>query len=68
MNWRAGGASLLTLEEARRSALSAQIDQITLQRSRVQYWIALYKALGGGWQPDTPVSSPEAMAQKTNNQ
>lgn len=68
VNWRAGGASLLTLEEARRSALSAQIDQITLQRSRVQYWIALYKALGGGWQPDTPVSSPEAMAQKTNNQ
>lgn len=68
VNWRAGGASLLTLEEARRSALSAQIDQITLQRSRVQYWIALYKALGGGWQPDTPASSPQALAQQTNNQ
>jgi multidrug efflux system outer membrane protein len=64
VNWRAGGASLLTLEEARRSALSAQIDQITLQRSRVQYWIALYKALGGGWQPDAPALA----SRRTNNQ
>jgi len=51
--WRAGGASLLTLEEARRSALSAEITQITLQRDRVEQWIALYKALGGGWQRET---------------
>ena len=36
-NWRAGRGSLLTLEEARRSALSAQIEQITLQRDRVAY-------------------------------
>ena len=50
-NWRAGGVSLLTLEEARRSALAAQIELIGLQRDRVEYWIALYKALGGGWQP-----------------
>lgn len=47
--WRAGSVSLLTLEEARRSALSSQIDHITLQRDQVQYWIALYKAVGGGW-------------------
>ncbi|MGJ7533860.1 MULTISPECIES: efflux transporter outer membrane subunit [unclassified Variovorax] len=64
VNWRAGGASLLTLEEARRSALSAQVDEIALQRNRVQYWIALYKALGGGWQPDSPALPP----QQTNNQ
>jgi NodT family efflux transporter outer membrane factor (OMF) lipoprotein len=69
VNWRAGGASLLTLEEARRSALSAQIDEIALQRNRVQYWIALYKALGGGWQPDSPALPPQAVAaQQTNNQ
>ncbi|SEF34873.1 efflux transporter outer membrane subunit [Variovorax sp. NFACC27] len=49
-NWRAGLESLLTLEEARRSALSAEISLITLQRDRVEYWISLYKALGGGWQ------------------
>jgi NodT family efflux transporter outer membrane factor (OMF) lipoprotein len=68
-NWRAGGASLLTLEEARRSALSAEITQITLQRDRVEYWIALYKALGGGWQPGTAASSPETLAaHKPDNQ
>lgn len=62
-NWRAGGESLLTLEEARRSALSAQISLITLQRDRVEYWIALYKALGGSWQPGAPASPPDAPAE-----
>jgi len=68
-NWRAGSESLLTLEEARRSALSAEISLITLQRDRVEYWISLYKALGGGWQPGTPASSPEvpAQASRTNS-
>ena len=68
-NWRAGGESLLTLEEARRSALSAEISLITLQRDRVEYWIALYKALGGGWEPGTPASSPDALvsASKTSS-
>ena len=62
-NWRAGGESLLTLEEARRSALSAEISLITLQRDRVEYWIALYRSLGGGWQAGTPASSPDALAE-----
>lgn len=57
-NWRAGNVSLLTLEEARRSALSAQIQHITLQRDRVQYWIALYKAVGGGWEPGQVATAP----------
>lgn len=48
-SWKAGSISLLTLEEARRSALSAEIQRIELLRDQVQYWIALYKALGGGW-------------------
>lgn len=46
---RAGTISLLTFEEARRQALSAQLDLIGLQRDQVTYWIALYKAIGGGW-------------------
>lgn len=58
VNWRAGNDSLLTLEEARRSALSAEISLLTLQQNRVQYWIALYKALGGGWQPGAAASPP----------
>ena len=47
---RAGTISLLTYEEARRQALNAQLEWIGLQRDRVVYWIALYKAVGGGWQ------------------
>ncbi|KQP36987.1 efflux transporter outer membrane subunit [Pseudorhodoferax sp. Leaf274] len=66
-NWRAGRTSLLTLEEARRSALSAEITEIALQQNRVQYWIALYKAVGGGWQPGTPVAPPQAAADDTRN-
>lgn len=56
-NWRAGTASLLSLEEARRSALSAEIDDLTLTQSQVSYWIALYKALGGGWTPGAAVTT-----------
>ena len=46
---RAGTVSLLTFEEARRQSLAAQLDLIGLQRDQVTHWIALYKALGGGW-------------------
>jgi outer membrane protein TolC len=66
-HWRAGGVSLLSLEEARRSAMSADIQLISLQRDRIGYWIALYKALGGGWQPGTPASSPEVLAAQSND-
>ncbi|KQV45794.1 hypothetical protein ASC95_27685 [Pelomonas sp. Root1217] len=62
-NWRAGTASLLNLEEARRSALSAEIDDLTLKQSQVSYWIALYKALGGGWTPGATVSTNKNGAQ-----
>ncbi|HCE66397.1 MAG TPA: hypothetical protein DER40_02375 [Geobacter sp.] len=48
-NWRVGGASMLDLETARRSTISADISLLELQQSRLQYWIALYKAMGGGW-------------------
>nr|WP_081983967.1 efflux transporter outer membrane subunit [Massilia sp. JS1662] len=49
-NWKAGGISLLTLEEARRNALQAEQVDISTRRDRVLYGISLYKALGGGWQ------------------
>ena len=59
-NWHAGGVSLLDREEARRSALSAEVTLIEVRRDAVRYWIALYKALGGGWQKaaPAPASSP----------
>lgn len=50
INWRAGSISLLSLEEARRNALQAEQNAIAVQRDRLLYGIALYKALGGGWQ------------------
>jgi multidrug efflux system outer membrane protein len=68
-NWRAGTVSLLSLEEARRSALSAEIDDINLQQGHVSGWIALYKALGGGWSPDAPATgqADSAAALLSNN-
>lgn len=50
VNWQAGSISLLTLEEARRNALQAEQSAIGVRRDRLLYGIALYKALGGGWQ------------------
>jgi NodT family efflux transporter outer membrane factor (OMF) lipoprotein len=50
VNWQAGSISLLTLEEARRNALQAEQSAIAVRRDRLLYGIALYKALGGGWQ------------------
>jgi len=46
---RGGLASLFELEDARRTAVAAQGALIELQRERVAAWVALYRALGGGW-------------------
>ncbi|TPQ28130.1 efflux transporter outer membrane subunit [Methylomonas koyamae] len=60
-NWRAGGLSLLSLEDARGQMIAQEISLITQQQNRVQYWIALYKALGGGWRAqDTQLSVGDA--------
>lgn len=48
-NWRVGRTSLLDLETARRSAIAADVNLLELKQSRLLYWIALYKAVGGGW-------------------
>ena len=47
--FRGGLASLYELEDARRSALQAEIALIDLKRERATAWITLYRALGGGW-------------------
>lgn len=49
--FKGGLASLYELEDARRSALQAEIALIDLQRERTTAWISLYRALGGGWSP-----------------
>jgi outer membrane protein TolC len=45
-----GLASLPELEEARRTALGADIAVLSLERERQLAWVALYRAAGGGWQ------------------
>lgn len=47
--WRGGLASLVELEDARRALLAAETALVGLQRERVAAWIALYRAVGGGW-------------------
>lgn len=48
-----GLASLMELEDARRSALAAESSVLTLALERQQAWVALYRAVGGGFEPDT---------------
>ncbi|GAA5235232.1 efflux transporter outer membrane subunit [Verticiella sediminum] len=50
--YQAGMASLLELEDARRSKVSAQRDLIGTDEQQVLAWITLYRALGGGWDAD----------------
>ncbi len=66
INWRAGGASLLTLEDARRQAINAELAWINQQHDRVASWIALYKAIGGGWDiaPDETAQGPAVTEEK----
>lgn len=58
--YRGGLGSLFDLEDARRSALQAQINVVDLERERVAAWITLYRALGGGWTPAAPAPSSDA--------
>jgi outer membrane protein TolC len=54
--WRGGVGSLFELEDARRSALAAQSALVELRRERATAWINLYRALGGGFEPDRTAS------------
>ncbi|KQP12737.1 efflux transporter outer membrane subunit [Pseudorhodoferax sp. Leaf267] len=50
-----GLASLFDLEDARRTLFAAQTARVALQRERAEAWVALYRALGGGWtRPQDP--------------
>jgi outer membrane protein, multidrug efflux system len=58
-----GLASLFDLEAARRNAVLAQSSLIELQRERVAAWIALYRALGGGWAGELNTPAPSKTPQ-----
>lgn len=49
--WEIGAGTLIDQEEARRIALAAQAALVGVQRERVAAWVALYRAIGGGWEP-----------------
>ncbi len=46
---KAGFANLIELEEIRRSTLLAETTQLDVSKERILAWVALYRALGGGW-------------------
>ncbi|HEY0879787.1 MAG TPA: TolC family protein, partial [Zeimonas sp.] len=52
--WEVGAISLLDLEQARRNAQDASAALLQTQRERIGAWLALYKAVGGGWQAGQP--------------
>ena len=56
--YKAGLASLVELEEARRTLLAAQSAVVSLERERRAAWVALYRALGGGWSTAAPPVTP----------
>jgi NodT family efflux transporter outer membrane factor (OMF) lipoprotein len=60
--YKSGLASLVELEDARRLLLAAEITQANLQRERQAAWVALYRAMGGGWSPEdaTSAAAPQA--------
>jgi multidrug efflux system outer membrane protein len=57
--YRVGFASLSELEEARRFQLNVQSSAVALQQNRIQAWIGLYLALGGGFDPAQVPASPD---------
>jgi outer membrane protein TolC len=55
--YNAGLSNRISLEEARRNWLQAQDTSAALDRETVSAWIALYKALGGGWDQQAAANS-----------
>lgn len=55
---RVGLANLNELEDARRLRLNAESSTIAVQQERFNAWVALYLALGGGFDPAQPQPTP----------
>jgi outer membrane protein, multidrug efflux system len=52
-----GFANASEVEEARRMALGSDVALLTLQRDRQLALVALYRAVGGGWQADSAAAT-----------
>lgn len=60
--YKNGMASLFELEDARRTRLAAEQNQVTLARERNAAWVALYRAAGGGWTAPAASAAPASPA------
>jgi NodT family efflux transporter outer membrane factor (OMF) lipoprotein len=55
-SYREGKSSLLQQEDARRQSLSTQESLLAVHLEQAQSWVALYKAVGGGWETSPAVT------------
>ncbi|WP_188380820.1 efflux transporter outer membrane subunit [Oxalicibacterium faecigallinarum] len=66
--YRSGLASLMELEDARRMRLASELNAVTLERERMQAWVALYRAAGGGWRnPDQNANAAVATSLQSSS-
>ena len=61
VRYRAGADTLLTLLDAQRTLYAAQDHAAQLRQARLEAAVALYKALGGGWEAPGPAPGRAAM-------
>jgi outer membrane protein, multidrug efflux system len=54
---KAGFASMIDVEDAKRSLMQTQKTALTLQQARANAWLNLYRAAGGGWEPNMPIEA-----------
>ena len=58
--YKSGLASLIELEDVRRTLYAAQTARVALQRERANAWVALYRTTGGGWTRAASLTSSSA--------
>lgn len=63
--YNTGLSNRIALEDARRLDLQARDNAAAADRENVSAWIALYKALGGGWKNDEQQKSQTEQVEKS---
>ena len=66
LRYRGGVDTLLNALDADRDLFNAQLNVAQSRRNELVAMVQLYRALGGGWQPETPqptaATTPPALA------
>ncbi|MES2686751.1 MAG: efflux transporter outer membrane subunit [Pseudomonadota bacterium] len=65
--YKNGLASLVDLEDSRRTQLAAETALLSLQRERASAWVALYRAMGGGWTRELESPGGPAVATRSTS-